>query len=164
MRKFELTNNHLLLLQNSKFIWNSENFGAACVDTSQPYKSEEFYLDMVKIIYDVDELDFEINEDKLNGLQQLHSETLQALRILVSGNYKPGTYVASDNVENWSLQVQKISYSIRKNILTHNCPVCWDYTSTAVGNPGLTCCICNSKFNILKFKKKTLKVEIVEIW
>lgn len=184
MRKFELTENHLKLLQNSKIIWNPENFGAPCVNSQKPYGSENFYEDITRIIgMDfnsemkfklLDETDFIseiskfekdteiiISELQKQEILKLHSETLQALKILISGNHKLGVYVAGDNLDNWIYEIQKIPFYINQTILNFCCPICGNYSESK--DTVLICNTCLSTFKILKIKAKTLKVKIIGI-
>ena len=97
MKKFELTADHLTLLQNMYVEWWDAETGAPGIDPKRPYGNSNveadiaFMLGWVKSRYEEEETD-EIRE-LYNKAMKLHEETETALQIcLLTGKFEPGTY------------------------------------------------------------------------
>lgn len=112
MKKFELTADHLTLLQNMCVDWWDEETGAPSIDPKRPYGNSDVKRDIVLMLGWIKTSDLAIAEDEddaelarlFRNAEELHKETQTALQIcLVTGKFEPGTYRQTDqyNYRSW---------------------------------------------------------------
>lgn len=95
--KFELTENHLLLLQRMYIRWNDAGYdGAPEVDLKRPYGNSDVASDVYEIIngeeMPLDE-DEEYDEHTVRQMLDLHEQMATALQIvLCTRSFEPGLY------------------------------------------------------------------------
>ena len=95
--KFELTENHIKLLNRMYVYWDDGSYdGAPCIDTKRPYGNSSVAYDVYEIIHgkewDYGEHD-EMTEEIYEQMMDIHAETATALQIvLCTKSFEPGTY------------------------------------------------------------------------
>lgn len=101
MKKFELTADHLTLLQNMYVDWDECETGAPCINPKRPYGNSNVERDIVIILGWIKTSDLSIAEDEddaelqrlFHKAEELHKDTQTALQIcLVTGKFEPGIY------------------------------------------------------------------------
>lgn len=123
MKKFELTENHVKLLQRMYIDWDDSEFGAPEVDPKRPYGNSDVHKDMLNILgwtpecalvingkshkmgyVDLDYNGWTLPREIITLLDELHAETQTALQIiLVTKSFIPGIYECGDHTGNWRL-------------------------------------------------------------
>jgi len=125
--RFEVSPEHLKLLQRFCVGWQDCEFGAPEIDPKRPYGNSDVYQDMIEVLGIV-ELKTGIYEFKLGAetwllkgedknnlylegadeekllrrLDKLHKETEQALQVCLSAQkFEAGIYEAEDYTDNW---------------------------------------------------------------
>src|SRR3990167_6129457 len=99
MRTFELKPEHLKLLQRAYIRWEDYEFGAPAINCKRPYGNSYVYGDIADIL-DIKPDDADafgapaLSEAQESAMRQLHSETTDALQIiLTTQSFEPGVYV-----------------------------------------------------------------------
>ncbi len=125
MRKFELKEEHILLLGNMYVSWQDCEFGAPEINPKRPYGNSSVLYDMLAIlglkkikngIYTITLFNREyllsgedgyvnLDEEEIKDtLHKLHKGTQTALQIILhTMSFIPGTYEAEDYTNNWKL-------------------------------------------------------------
>ena len=106
MRTFEVTREHLKLLQNMWVRWDDCEYGAPAIDSKRPYGNSDVETDIVEILgweYEEDEWDG-VPSDIRGAASDIHSEMKIVLQILVVNlHIYPGKYERPDKYSNqWS--------------------------------------------------------------
>ena len=87
---FELTENHVKLLQNAYVDWDGCEYGAPAIDCKRPYGNSSVEQDIAEIIgvkYNDED------DDQREELRNLHLETRTALQIiLATKSFEIGVY------------------------------------------------------------------------
>jgi hypothetical protein len=97
MKQFELTENHIKLLNRMYVYWDDDSYdGSPRIDSKRPYGNSDVVNDVYEIIHgkewDYDEQD-EMPEEIYEQMLELHRETATALQIvLCTKSFEPGTY------------------------------------------------------------------------
>lgn len=106
---FDLTNNHIRLIENMRFDFNDIEFGAPCVDPKRPYGNSYIYEDMASIlaidpdfVNPDDPSDILFSIEDIDLMDKLHKETETALQVIVvTKSFEPGLYVSDKYRNNW---------------------------------------------------------------
>ena len=110
--QFELTEEHLKLLQRMYVGWQWCETGAPEIDPKRPYGNSAVEADIAEILgfelfdYDEDEDYGEYNEEALQRAEKLHLETMIALQIVLkTQSFEPGMYrrTVKYNTTSWEL-------------------------------------------------------------
>ncbi len=109
MIEFELTEDHLKLIQNMYVSWDACEYGAPAIDPKRPYGNSFVEGDIAEILgWDMpDEDDDNWNEDEEEATKEraekIHKETETALQIiLVTKSFAPGKYIKKDRYDDRS--------------------------------------------------------------
>ena len=115
MRKydeFELTMDHIKLLQHAYVTWYDGEFGAPGINSKKPYGNSNVYSDMLEIL-DIRLVPSNDEDEELfygyptyitTKLDKLHGELLTALQIVLrTRSFVPGLYRTEYPTENWKL-------------------------------------------------------------
>ncbi len=108
-KHFELTEDHLKLLQKMEVRWNDECYnGAPAIDIKRPYGNSDVYNDIAEILgWEIAETKY--GEKELSNAQEtkasvLHRETERALQIVLSTrSFVAGTYIKQSVTDGWKL-------------------------------------------------------------
>lgn len=93
---FELTEDHLKLLNHAHVGWDGCEYGAPAIDCKRPYGNSSVEQDIAEIIG----VDYNDEDEELSNL---HNETQTALQIiLVTQSFKVGTYVKTNEYDDRS--------------------------------------------------------------
>lgn len=100
MEKFELTEDHLLLLERAEFYWEDAEYGAPAIHPKRPYGNSNVLGDIAEILGREPRLCPHCNEtiedtaEDECDMDKLHRETLVALQIITQArSVEPGVYV-----------------------------------------------------------------------
>lgn len=91
---FELTADHVKLLQKMYVGWNGAETGAPEIDPKRPYGNSDVEGDVADLLgWDRGGRDGELSEEVEEAASKLHRETETALQIVLSaGSFEPGLY------------------------------------------------------------------------
>ncbi len=102
--KFEVTTDHITLLQNADLGWSDYCTGAPAIDGKRPYGNSSVASDVMELLeWDVPEYGTDEWDEMTSEALDIHRETLTALQILISNfttGIQPGIYICDDGV--WS--------------------------------------------------------------
>lgn len=106
-RKFNVREEHILLLKNMSVTWNDSCFGSPTVDPKRPYGSTSVIEDMAKML-NIGKVDadgeIQLSEVQEKQLINFHKETETVLEILLYNcSIKPGVYVNKGYSNEWIL-------------------------------------------------------------
>ena len=98
MKKFEITEDHIKLLQKAYFGWENCEFGAPAIDCKRPYGNSDVLGDIAEILgWKLEEDDYgykELSEDQRDKAEQLHYGLENVLQIGVQLlKFEVGTYI-----------------------------------------------------------------------
>lgn len=106
--EFEITEEHLKLMQRMYVLYCDDEFGAPCIDPKRPYGNSDVLTDISKIL---DESFAELfgsypipSPEQSNRFTKLHEETVIALQIcLATLSFEAGIYIKVDkyDVHTW---------------------------------------------------------------
>ena len=105
-KSFTMTEHHLKLLRNANVVWWCAEWGAPCIDPKRPYGNGDMLFDIATLLGELDRTcphchEF-LNDTDSERHQKLHTETQTALQIVLrTGEFVPGTYVASKYDTDW---------------------------------------------------------------
>lgn len=100
MEKFELKEDHLLLLERAHFYWDDGEYGAPAIDCKRPYGNSDVLNDIAEILgrepkrcpHCHETIDDTTDEER--DMDKLHRETLIALQVITQArSLDPGVYV-----------------------------------------------------------------------
>lgn len=97
MKLFQLTENHIKLLNRMYVYWDNGAYdGSPCIDSKRPYGNSGVVNDIYEIVHgkewDYDEHE-EMPEEIYEQMLEIHRETATALQIvLCMKSFEPGTY------------------------------------------------------------------------
>jgi len=97
---FEITEDHLKLLDRMWVGWESCEFGAPAIDCKRPYGNSFVYGDIAEIIGIEFDEDHEFNDEQIERMNKLHKEMQTVLQILVV-NARTGITVGSYECEEY---------------------------------------------------------------
>jgi hypothetical protein len=104
MNRFELTDDHIKLLNRMNVDWNSSGYdGAPAINVKRPYGNSSVVDDVYETIHgkewDYEKRD-EMPEEIYKQMLEIHRETAIALQIvLCTKSFEPGTY---EKTSSWS--------------------------------------------------------------
>jgi hypothetical protein len=104
--EFELTEDHIKLLQRMYVTWYDGEFGAPGIDCKRPYGNSDVYRDMNKILGYDDNLTLTLLQMEIptTYLRKLHEELEIALQIVLRTKlFVPGLYRAEYPTVDWKL-------------------------------------------------------------
>lgn len=116
--RFLVRQEHIKLLRNMYVSWNDScGYGAPMIDPKRPYGNSYWFWDVAVIlgmrVSDESEDDKPLTQDEIKTIKKLHRELETVLQIfLVTGEMKPGKYIADEYDNNWELE----------NLTTNNDP------------------------------------------
>lgn len=106
--RFELTENHIKLLNKANIIWNDAENGAPAIDSKRPYGSSSMLLDASKILrrknipVEKGIKGFDRQEFIDSKIIDIHYETRTALEIILSTrSFETGIYEKTSPREDW---------------------------------------------------------------
>lgn len=112
LRKFTLTEDHIILLKEMHVVWLDGEPGAPGIDTKRPYGNGEHLGDIalaLRLRKNRNELSYHPLNDKEEAFcQSLHEELHVALQIvLCTGKFKAGKYHKADPLDGRSWEIVK---------------------------------------------------------
>lgn len=105
--RFELTNDHLKLIQEMNIGYNEGcEFGAPNVDPKRPYGNSDVYNDIGEILgikpEQEDDWGNEFSNDQIDYMNKIHRQTAKALQVILSSkSFSTGFYEADMYRDNW---------------------------------------------------------------
>ena len=97
-KRFTLTEEHLLLLENCFINWQDDETGAPEINPKRPYGSTRVACDIHKLLTNEDKADDEMSDIEVDRCLELHRETDTALEIVLqTRSFKPGEYTRNTN-------------------------------------------------------------------
>lgn len=104
-KSFEVTEDHVKLLQRAWVSWEDCEFGAPSIDCKRPYGNSDVYGDLAEILWGDAQYanqEAELTEEQMAQLLKVHQETKIALQIFLRVGYmKPGRYVGEKYGSEW---------------------------------------------------------------
>lgn len=98
--EFELTEDHIMLLQESEWNWNDSCFGAPGIDPKRPFGNSSGIACQIAEILDWEPQDKDADGDACFSSDQkgdacdIWSETLTAIHVILSArSFTPGLYI-----------------------------------------------------------------------
>jgi hypothetical protein len=106
MKTFNLTIEHIKLLQAMYVDWHDCEFGAPTINPKRPYGNSDVLWDIAEILGIESKKDkndeFYYTDKEEKYMNKLHEETQTALQIVLrTGEFEVGEYEADDYKENW---------------------------------------------------------------
>lgn len=106
---FDLTHDHLKLLQRMNVGWCDDEFGAPEIDPKRPYGNSDVLRDMVELLMPNVPWDSEsydppggLPESTIAALNAIHKEMETALQVVLAAqSFEPGRYTAEKYSTKW---------------------------------------------------------------
>ena len=97
---FNLTNDHIKLIQRMYVEWSHDEYGAPSIDPKRPYGNSDVEYDIAEILGYEENEDGEYEEEILEYCQEIHKETQYALQVILGKKtFKVGTYKLEDEYD-----------------------------------------------------------------
>jgi len=95
---FELTEDHIKLLQSAYVRWEDAEAGAPAIDPKRPYGNSSVELDMAEILgWNQEGDEYPLLLEQEERLNELHRETEIALQIILRHKtFRPGKFIYYD--------------------------------------------------------------------
>ena len=107
VKRFEIKEEHLQLLQRACISWEDCEFGAPCIDCKRPYGNSDVYNDISDILKIEPEIkgkyENEFSNDQYDYMMKLHKELETVLEIVLrTKSFDVGFYEAKRYSSNWN--------------------------------------------------------------